>query len=438
MGARRLVVSGFVSLVVVVGGLLFVSVPAFALVEHPFLAQLTGSETPAGGFLTEIGTDQLHVAVDDSASVSAGDVYVIDHTAHAIDKFSPEPDSKYLCQITGAGSTTMTIPPASECDPLTSGTPSGSFVSMEAVAVDPATGDLYIVANRVVEKFSATGEYESEITGVPFPSSVAVDKTTGHVYIGGDEGLYEFEPSTSQLTVFASETPNGPLQQVKGVAVDNSTGLAAGDVYAVEVGEHPHAYTFNAKGEYQSEITPPNGAFEGESLNVAVDSSNGDIYVADEGLRNGDGFVDQFDASGVFLGRSLVVRRLWVSWNLVVSRCLRRVKCMSPIQGDMNSTMTEAFSRWLRCLVLGGWFRTCLRVRCRKSSRRRRRLKVRSIRMGLSSRVVISNMGLARFMVRPRLVFLRRVRSRAIRVIIRSRPTLLVLNVVRLIIFDWS
>ncbi len=318
MATRRLVLSGLVSLSVAVGGLMFLSMPAFAFVEHPFLAQLTGSGTPAGGFLSQNGgPDSLKVAVDDSAGASAGDVYVVDSAAGVVDEFSPGPDSKYLCQITGAGSATMTIPSGSECDPLTLGTPSGSLASIEAVAVDPGTGDLYVVTGQVVEKFSATGEYKSEISGLYFPYSVAVDKPTGDVYIGSNEnGIYEFEPSSSSLKTFATETPNGPLHSVNGVAVDSSGGPSAGDVYAV-VGHYNESlketeqwvYKFNAKGEYQSEITPPSGSFDGTELSsVAVDSSSGDVYVADQGtagvqIYHGNGFVDQFDPSGVFLGQ---------------------------------------------------------------------------------------------------------------------------------------
>jgi Tol biopolymer transport system component len=293
------------------GALALVSAPALAAVKHQFLSSFDGHETPAGGFLPS-SFDELHIAVDDSGSASAGEVYVADRTAKAIDKFSSGPGSSYLCQITGAGSSTASL---SECDSSSLGSPTGPFETPTDVAVDPATGDVYVreANSSVIEKFNPAGAYVSEIAGLSSPEAFAIDRATGDVYIsvvasGQVRIIQKFDPSTSELTTFATGTPEGPLNGVTGVAVDNSAGPSAGDVYVGEAnGVNPRVDKFNPAGEYQSHLSAtPSGPFQPGQISLAVDPSSGDLYVADEGgafSGEANGVVDQFDASGGFLGQ---------------------------------------------------------------------------------------------------------------------------------------
>jgi hypothetical protein len=287
---RRLILS---VLATALAALLVTAASASAAIFHPFLSSFDGSATPAGSF----GQGPAGVALDNSAGVSAGDVYLAGSTQSVVNKFSPAPSSAYLCQITGAGSATTS---PSECDTTAAGTPAGSLGNVVDAAVDPATGALYVVdLGGTVDKFNASGAYQSQVTGLTTPISVAVDHTTGDLYIAdiGAGVVDKFDPSTSTLTTFATGTPGGSFAAPFGIAVDNSSGPSAGDVYLSESGSSV-VDKFDSSGTFLSQLTgTPGGAF-GSLRRLAVDSSTGDLYVAD----NGSGVVDQFGASGSFLG----------------------------------------------------------------------------------------------------------------------------------------
>ena len=297
-GAHRL--APLALLLAMIASLALTASPASAAIYHPFLSSFDGHGTPVGSFAP------VGLAVDNSAGASAGDVYVSDEVAHVLDKFSPAPGSAFLCDITGAaGSLTA---PLSECDFADAsrpGTPTGS-VGIGRMAVDSATGDVYVadVVNEAVEKFSPEGRYESMIE-VPEPTAVAVDNsagpTSGDVYIAGAATVYRFDPSTSSLTTFATEAAGAPLGATRGVAVDDSAGPSAGDLYVSDI-SNKVLDKFNAKGEFISQLTgtSPAASFTGENpRTVAVDPANGDVYVGEKSEE----VVDQFAASGGFLGR---------------------------------------------------------------------------------------------------------------------------------------
>jgi hypothetical protein len=288
---------------------LVLSSSAFAVVSHPLLSSFGGGGTPNG--VRWEAFDSL--AVDNSAGGSAGDVYVADDTNSeakpntAVDKFSPAPSSGFLCQITGAPGSLSA--PLTECDfesPARPGTLVGAIGSAAGVAVDSSTGAVYVAdrANGMVLKFSPAGVYESEIMGLSSPSAVAVDHVTGDVYIvdRGDNTVKRFDPLSSLLTTFATETAGGPFAELEGVAVDNSPGASAGDVYVSDRGDAV-VDKFNAAGVYQSQLTgTPEGSFGSAgatNLKLAIDPSEGALYVS----VSSQGVVDQFDASGVFQGQ---------------------------------------------------------------------------------------------------------------------------------------
>jgi hypothetical protein len=91
------------------------------------------------------------------------------------------------------------------------GTPQGSFQEIGSIAVDGATGDIYVVEKRlnVVDQFNAAGEYVGRLTGTtggtgePFPfrlvQSVAVDRESHRVFVGD----YDSEARASSVDVFA-------------------------------------------------------------------------------------------------------------------------------------------------------------------------------------------------------------------------------------------
>jgi DNA-binding beta-propeller fold protein YncE len=281
----------------VCGWLLLAGASAFGAQLHPFVSSFDGGETPAGSFLAG------GVAVDNSAGPSAGAVYVEDPTGspfphQVVDKFASAPASGFLCQITGlAGSLAA---PLTECDFEDSsrpGTPSGHFgdVVGSGVAVDPATGNVFVVdqGSNVVDEFDSSGKYLSQVTGLTFPRAVAVDRVSGVLYIAESGGEVErFDPVTSVLSTFAilGGFPGG-------IAVDNSGGPSAGDVYAVDAADNV-VDKFDPAGTLLAQITAPGAGSFGALSGVAVDPATGDVYVADA-----TGVVDQFDPAGALVSQ---------------------------------------------------------------------------------------------------------------------------------------
>ncbi|HEY7831282.1 MAG TPA: hypothetical protein VIC06_12040 [Solirubrobacteraceae bacterium] len=207
--------------------------------------------TPAGSF----GGGQVEVA----ANNGTGDVYVLDSTDNVVDVFDSL--GGYVCQITGSAT-----PSASECNGAAgSRTPAGRFSQPGGIAVDQATGNVYVVDafDGVVDVFSATGAY--------LPSaSISLASIPGG-----------FQASEARYT--------------RGVAVDDFNG----DVYVSDSGR-PRVYVFNAAGGYLTTWTgasTPAGSFGGGYVSVAADDGGGEVYVTD----SAHGVTDVFEASGGYV-----------------------------------------------------------------------------------------------------------------------------------------
>ncbi len=204
MSARRLVSMIVVLLCAVVCGLALASVPALALKTHIMSGSIGGPGKGNGQF-----EDPAAVAVNDSTVLTqpgAGDVYVADTGGERIERFSST--GAFLGQFNGSGA--FEVEGAPETGPAT---PAGHIsVTVDGLAVDssgdlgdPSAGDVYVLdrANKAIDKFSATGEYEGQLTGfcqssgtcpgavIPFdnPVSVAVD-SAGDLWVG------EYETAT--------------------------------------------------------------------------------------------------------------------------------------------------------------------------------------------------------------------------------------------------
>ncbi len=297
--SRRLALAGGVSLSVLVGGLAFASVGALAAMQYPLVRQLSsglqepngpvavdgktgdvfvpdtegnqsvlrvlnasgefvgtwaGANTPGASF----GEHEIHSVAADDAS---GDVYVADRSNSVVDVF--EASGAYVCQITGAGSATTS---ASECDGSAPGTPHDAFGEPNGVAVDQATGDVYVSdsTNEVVDVFNSAGRYLSQITGASTPAgsfsevrSMAVDDVSGDLLVADSGGVvYVFDAATGAY-----------LETWSGSAVSNPPGA-------------------------------PSGSFGG-SVSVAVNDASGDVYVSD----SGDGVVDELESTGAYVGQ---------------------------------------------------------------------------------------------------------------------------------------
>ena len=258
---------------------------------------LDGSNTPAGSF----GNGYLPVAADDSS----GAIYVADQTANVVDVL--DSSGSYVCQITGAGSSTTS---PSECDSADPGTPAGKLGTPGAVAVDQATGDLYVydAVNAVIDVFGPTGQYLRQINGAStaagsfstFVRSLAIDDKTGQLLVadGGPDLIYVFDAATgAYVTTWDGSaganppgTPSGSFGHGDvGLAVDNSTG----DVYVSDSSDTV-VDQLDQSGNYLGQLTgtPGGGAFA-QPEQVAVGQATGRLYVVDGSARVVDIFSDQ-------------------------------------------------------------------------------------------------------------------------------------------------
>ncbi len=173
-----------------------------------------------------------------------------------------------------------------------------------AIAVDQKTGDVFVAneANGVgVEVFNSAGVYEGHLvtqasSGTGAATHVAVDEATGYVYVtaaGGGEGdeLNVFKPTEGHEYVLLGQwtgaaTPAKHFATLLGVAVDDSTGPNAGEVYLIDEGTMETFKPKPAGTEEAKEGEPIARSFAGleEPTAVAVGSGEGNIYIADSGV----------------------------------------------------------------------------------------------------------------------------------------------------------
>lgn len=165
------------------------------------------------------------------------------------------------------------------------GSGAGDLSGPHGIAVDDATGDVYVVDknNGRVERFSATGEYEGQFNGS-----------------GSYEDLEELMPVKT-----SAAAPTGTLSGPVTIAVDNSSNPSdpsKGDVYVADSG-HYVVDKFSAAGAYLGQLTgtpegrnskgeATGGPFMGELTSIAV-APSGALWVS---LSDGFcGFSDAFE-----------------------------------------------------------------------------------------------------------------------------------------------
>jgi DNA-binding beta-propeller fold protein YncE len=190
------------------------------------------------------------------------------------------------------------------------------------VAVDPTTGHVYVsdmLASRVLV-FDSTGHQIGTIThDFSQAIGVAVDSSNGNLYVTTEDEpttcgdilgfsnpfsddchprVDEFDSSGNFLRQWGSwGTGNGQFGYLAGVAVDPSSH----DVYVTDT---TRIEKFDASGNYLGQFgSQGNGAgqFAGTGLlgEVAVDPATGDVYAIDWP----NGRVEKFDSSGSYLSQ---------------------------------------------------------------------------------------------------------------------------------------
>ncbi len=292
---RKMIFAGLTTLVLACVPMLFVSVPASAAIVHEYEREINGSETPAGLLLFL----PLGVAVDNWASLSpsANGVYAADFEDGVVDKFGLL--GKYESQLTGFGN-----PFGVAIDNSVSlSTEGGLYVA------DFGSGDVYKDSSSSI---CASGFHN--------PSGVAVDQATGDVYVadGGsgivtnDKTVYKYDSTCKLLTELKTFGSEG-FTRATAVAVDNTcyyaglTGSACtsahpsnGDLYVLDDGGDTatdHVDKFDSEGK-------PLLQWPGQGFGLAVNQSTGDVYATNEIRKLVDGSfveefsVEEFDSTG--------------------------------------------------------------------------------------------------------------------------------------------
>jgi sugar lactone lactonase YvrE len=217
-----------------------------------FLSRIDGSETVQGSFgaLRALSVDQ-----------SDGDLYVVDSGNAQVDKFD------------SAGTLVKSFAQEGQLSSVPEVPGSLSFAP-SAVAVDPATGDLYVAdfANRVIDVFDSTGKFIREFETGRRTTSLAID---------------------SQGNLFANGSGGG------------TTTTGGVSVYVAATGQLNLAY-----GGGTGQLDSGEG---GVSTAVGVDPANDHVFVTDSAFSNREGGVDfgrvpahiaEYDEAGHLLSTS--------------------------------------------------------------------------------------------------------------------------------------
>ena len=249
-----------------VTALLLGSAPALAE-NHPFLASFGTFTNPNG------------IAIDQSS----GDVYVADIKAATVQKFDANGNP---VNFPALGSNTLTgapTPAKSFSFPEVPDTPAALAVDSSTSPSDPSARDLYVMdaGHKVIDKFSPTGAYLSQITG-PFAGELlglGLD-TSGNVRVDVHAGLGP-EPFETTVDVFDDSVTN---IFITGVEVQGNLQLGSAERgFAVgPTGDALQLYScgcmekFGANGEKF-------GRVDGSSdVAAALDSATGHLYVDDQ------------------------------------------------------------------------------------------------------------------------------------------------------------
>ncbi|HTD09020.1 MAG TPA: NHL repeat-containing protein, partial [Solirubrobacteraceae bacterium] len=234
---------------------------------------------PVGSFTAGLN-EPVGVAVDNSSGPSGGDVYVASEVeATGVSKFDAEGSS-------------LSPPSPFDTEAFELETAADGPARLSGAAVDPLNGDVYIVNARgeQIQMFTPAGQ---EVDNSVFPISVAGSKVP--VFLGKADGLVvqiatdsagdiyfpnpandavqEFSPATGDIINTFEGTSVGAFNKPAAVAVDSE-----GNVYVADTGAGRVVRIAGEAGQPN-----PAGAqtvlAEGGARTVAIDPSNGDVFV---------------------------------------------------------------------------------------------------------------------------------------------------------------
>ena len=161
------------------------------------------------------------------------------------------------------------------------GSAAGAFATPVGVAVDQTTGDVYVAdsGNARVQKFDQHGTFIAAWGW------------------GVTDGMAQSEVCTSACLAGITGSGAGQFSNPTSIAVDSSGGSSSGDVYVGDSGNNV-VLKFDTNGNYLSTIdgsTTPQGPFS-FLVGVSVDQS-GHLWTADGNTDN----ITEFDENGTFV-----------------------------------------------------------------------------------------------------------------------------------------
>jgi hypothetical protein len=264
---RRLTLTGVVLGCVSLGGLALSDAPALAMLQYPLMGEISTAAASGGGPVNNVALDGENAIVGREREISA---------------FGSVGDLEWFVNSSNQ-----------------------QQLSVGGVAVNEGTGEIYVGARfaHVVDIFSATGTYVAEINGegggkpVPgglvAPESVAIDQTTGEVYVFDNRSIPAIDVFSAGGEYLFQITDAGgkSLGFIPGLAVDDpSNSLLVGHM---ENSGEDVVYVLNATTggyiETWSGANTPQKAFVGlTGLKIAADNATGDVYIAANGLTTYD------------------------------------------------------------------------------------------------------------------------------------------------------
>jgi WD40-like Beta Propeller Repeat len=180
-------------------------------------------------------------------------------------------------------------------------TPAGAFGETLSIAIDQATGRLYVSdrENEAVDIFSEAGKYEGQLA---FPGSaeserltegITVDQKTGEVYVAIEGQAFDEEENGEIGFVYVYDSAGNFLRKISGQHVGSFPGFGAehepllpaldvgpeGNLYVADAGRRV-VFEFNVAGELLGEITGTTSGPFSEPVSVSLNQA-GNVYLVD-------------------------------------------------------------------------------------------------------------------------------------------------------------
>jgi RHS repeat-associated protein len=233
---------------------------------------------------------------------SSGDVWVVDYNNSRVQEFS---STGTFIRAIGWGVSNGEHKfenCTGSCKAGIAGAEPGEFGKPEGIAINQATGNVYVVdkGNNRVQEFGSKGEYVrtfgasgSKAGQFNTPTGIAITPNTGDLWVADtlNDRVEEFTPEGGYLTSFGGAgTGNGQFSDPDGIA------FSSGNAYVVDTG-NDRVQEFSMGGEFIRAFGSK-GTTEGEfekPYGITTEPHSGDLYVGDYGNDR----IEEFNPAGI-------------------------------------------------------------------------------------------------------------------------------------------